>query len=232
MKIRSTLVTLAISAVAGSLLLSACGDSTTGEGDGAPPTAEVTSGLPESPGAEPSAEEAPDQQESLPPQPTSTREPVSAGALDGSELNDAGVEWFGAFCTGIGALSEFGAPNTEGLSVEETAEAVGSTYMAFGEGFDAAAMQLTGLDSTMNFENADAFAAEAVESIEEVAAVYRTGAETVRAGSYAVQDDIIVDVRQIETQAVESGAGDFGLSSLDESVFDAVNAQVPACGTP
>lgn len=231
MKIRSTFVTFAISAVAGSLLLSACGDSSPDGGNSASPTAEVTSGLPESPGTEPSAGVAPDQQESLPPQPTSTREPISAGALEGDELNEAGVAWFGAFCTGIGALSEFGAPNTEGLSVEETAEAVGSTYKAFGEGFDAAATELTGLDRNMNFENADAFAGEAVESIEEVAAVYSGGADTVRAGSYASQEDIIVDVRLIETQAVESGAGDFGLSSLDESVFDAVTAQVPACAS-
>ncbi len=231
MRIRSTFATFAVAAVAGSLLLSGCGDSNPDESNTASPTPEVTSGLPESPGGESSPDEAPDQQESPPPQPSSTRDPVSAGALEGAELNEAGVAWFGAFCSGIGALSEFGAPDTQGLSVEETAEAVGTTYTAFGEGFEAAATQLTGLDSTMNFENAEAFASEAVESIEEVAAVYSAGANTVRAGTYSAQEDIIIDVRQIETQAVESGAGDFGLSSLDESVFDAVNAQVPACAS-
>lgn len=231
MRIRSTLVTLTISAVAGSLLLTACGETAADDSNTVSPTTEVASGLPEAPAEESSEGQASEQQESAPPQPTSTREPVLAGALEGAELNEAGIAWFGAFCTGIGALSAFGPPDTENLDVEETAEAVASTYMSFGEGFEATAVELGGLDSNMNFENADGFAAEAIASIEEVAAVYTTGAETVRAGTYAVQDDIIVDVRQIETDAVESGAGDFGLSGLDESVFEAVNTQVPACTT-
>ncbi len=222
----------AVAAVASSFLLSACGE--------ADPDADVTPSLdpdvessaPVSPDGAAPSEDASAPQESLPPQPTSTREPIDAGPLEGTELNDAGVAWFGAFCSGIGALSQYGVPDTEELSVEETAQAVGAMYMQYGVGFDAAAADLRDLDADMNFENAEAFATEAVDSIEEVGAVYTAGAEEVQSGSYSGEEDLFVEVRDIETQAVEAGAGDFGLSSLDESVFDAVNAQVPACANP
>ncbi len=222
----STVHKFALAAVASTMLLSACVDSDPQSGATPPeePTASAET-------VEPS-DAAPETQESQPPQPSSTRQPVDAGPLDGAELNEAGVAWFGAFCSGIGELSKFGVPDTEELEVAETADAVGTTYGNFGTGFEAAAEQLTGLDSDMNFENADAFANEAIESIGEVGSVYNTGAETLQSGSYSTEEELLVDVRQIETEAVEAGAGDFGLSSLDESVFDAVNAQVPACANP
>lgn len=221
-----------MAAVAGSLLLSACGDSDPAASTPSPPEQGVPSVAPASPDGEAPSDGTPEQPESLPPQATSTREPVAAGPLEGAELNEAGVAWFAAFCSGIGELSQYGVPDTENLSVEETAEAVATTYTQFGDGFTAAASQLTGLDTDMNFENAEAFATEAVDSITEVGSVYSTGAEAVNSGSYSAEENLLVDVREIETEAVESGAGDFGLSSLDESVFDAVNAQVPACANP
>lgn len=229
MRIRSTLSTFAVAAVAGSLLLSACGDSET---EAAPsPNTDLTSSAVEPSDAESRDDEAPEEEDDgLPPQPSSTREPVSVGTLEDGELNDVGVAWFGAFCSGINGMSEFKAPNIEELSVEEAAQAVGTTYMQFGEGFSAVAAQLDGLDTSLNFDNGDAFAAEAVESIAEVGVVYSGGSEVVKDGTYATQDDLIADVRQVETEAVEAGAGDFGLSNLGETVFNAVTIQVPACG--
>ncbi len=232
MRIRFTVSAFAIAAVAGSLLLAGCGESKPDESNPASPNVEATSGVPESPGGESSPDESPENQESPPPEPSSTRDPVSAGPLEGAELNQAGVAWFGAFCSGIGELSQYGAPNMQELGLAEQTEAVGTTYENFGKGFDSAAMTLAGLDDDMNFEKADAFATQAIESLQEVSFIYAAGAGTIEAGTYATEEDLVAVVNVVERAALAAGVGDYGLSSLDESVFDAVNAQVPACGTP
>jgi len=231
MRIRSTFATFAIASMAGSLLLSGCGVSSPGESDTASPNPEVTSVPPESPGDGLPSEEAPDQQESLPPQPSSTRDPVSAGPLEGAELNEAGVAWFGAFCSGIGEVAKVGAPDMKELDLAEQTDAVGTTYEDFGKGFDAAAVTLAGLDDDMNFGKADAFASQAIESLQEVSFIYAAGAGTVESGTYATEEDLVAVVNVVEGAALAAGVGDYGLSSLDESVFDAVNAQVPACAS-
>ena len=201
MRRRSTFTTFAIAAVAGSLLLSACGDA---EMDAGPtPTADLTSSAAEPADGDPHDHEAPaEEDDGLPPQPSSTREPISVGPLEYGVLNDAGVAWFGVFCSGINGLAQFQVPNIQDLSVEEAAQAVGTTFMQFGDGFNAVAAQLDGLDTDLNFENGDAFAAEAVASIEEVGAVYSEGSQIVAEGNYATKDDLVVDFQQIETKSL------------------------------
>lgn len=233
MRRRSTFATFAIAAVAGSLLLSGCGDSNPDESDAAFPNVEATSGGSESPGGESLPEQqAPDQQGDASAEPLSTREPVLAGPLDGDELNETGVAWFGAFCSGIGEVAEVGVPDMEQLDLAEQTDAVGATYENFGKGFNAAALTLAGLDADMNFAKSDAFATQAIESLQEVSFIYAAGAGTIEAGTYETEEDVVAVVNVIERAALGAGVGDYGLSSLDESVFDAVNAQVPACGNP
>lgn len=232
MRPRSTFATFAIAAVAGSLLLAGCGDSNPDESKAASPNVEATSGVSESPGAASSPDQVPGEQGDASAEPTSTREPVSAGPLEGDELNETGVAWFGAFCSGIGEVAEVGVPDMQDLDLAEQTAAVGTTYENFGKGFDAAAMTLAGLDADMNFGKADAFASQAIESLQEVSFIYAAGAGTIESGTYATEDDLVAVVNVVERAALAAGVGDYGLSSLDESVFDAVNAQVPACGTP
>lgn len=111
MRRRSTFTTFAIAAVAGSLLLSACGDA---EADAGPtPIADLTSSAAEPADGDPHDHEALAEEDGgLSPPPSSTREPISIGPLED-----------GVFCSGINGLAQFQAPNIQDLSVEEAAQA-------------------------------------------------------------------------------------------------------------
>ncbi|RMB61443.1 hypothetical protein EAX62_01950 [Tessaracoccus antarcticus] len=174
-------------------------------------------------------EESPIAEESAAPKASTTREPVTTGPLEGEELNAAGVAWFGAFCTGVAKATSFAGPDTTGMAIGEVTDTVVTTYQSIGGSFTETGQALAALDTAMNFENADAFAASSTSAVDEVGAVYTQGSETVAAGTYATEAELLKVVNATEASVVSAGGGDFGLSNLDDTVLASVGAQVPAC---
>lgn len=230
---------LAASAAVSALALTACGGSSPEESALPSPPAEATETLepteaPDSQASAPSSETppgAPEDQQSPAPIPSSTRAIVVTGALDGEELNPAAVAWFDVLCSGAAEASSFSQRAEPGMESEEVIAAAVDTYTKMGTSVTATADRMGALDTAMNFDNADVFAAEVQDIFTEVGQIFAAGAETVRTGTFRSEEEFGTTVLEIERAAMVAGGYDFGISGLDPTITAAVSEQVPSCAT-
>lgn len=163
--------------------------------------------------------------------PTSTREVVATGPLEGEELNAAGVAGFEVFCTGATEASSFAQTTEPGMTGEEVVDAAATTYRKMGTSVTATADRLGALDTAMNFENADDFAQEVRDIFHEVGQLLWDGAETVETETFKNEEEFGNAILEIEGAVVDAGGFDFGISGLDPTVTKAVSEQVPSCSS-
>lgn len=225
---------LLATAAASVLILAACGGPDADAPTAATPTIEATeaSGASEeSTAQEPMPEESPAGEERPQPETGSTREPVSTGPLDGDELNADGVAWFEAFCAGVIEVQEYASTTSEDQDVDAVVALAATTYRSMGTSVTATSDRMRGLNSEMNFENADAFAAEVSDIFQEVGQIYWAGADTMETGTFGSEQDITEAAGEVSSAVLAAGGFDFGISTLDPSVIGAVAEQAPACAS-
>lgn len=217
---RTTLAAIALTA-----LLSGCTQDAEDPTDA--PMTEATASETSQP--EETAEETTGESEPAASEPAETAAAPSTGPLEGEELSAEAVEWFDTMCVAFGSIGELAGPDTTDMSVEETQEVVVTTYSDLGSAFTTVSADLAALPDDFNFSESAPFTDHVEGVLEDIGQVYADGSEKVAAATYADQTGLVTEINTIESAAASAGGSDFGLSSLDPTVTDALQTQVTSC---
>ena len=216
---------LAAAAIVTSLFLTACGGTEPEETTTPTPSEAMTSEPMESATPEETMEASPSETAE------SAAPVVVTGPLEGEALNEAGVAWFTAYCSGLTTVLADSEPDTTGLGKDEVIAKVVETYGLMGGNFTAYSANLATLSDDMNFENSDAFAAEVSDIFKEVGQVYWAGADKMESSTFSSEQEFTAAIEDVSSSIIDAGGFDFGIPTLDATVSTAVAEQAPACAS-
>lgn len=221
---RSLRRSLAAAAIATSLVLGACGAPEPEETIPAAPSEVVTSEPVESAAPEETLDTSP----SAPVESMEQAATVETGPLEGDDLNDAGVEWFTTYCSGLAGALANAEPDVNGLEKDEVIATIAESYGVIGGKFITHATDLDNLDDDINFENSEGFAAEVIMTMAQVGDRYIAGGAEVADGEFAQPEDLGIVITSIEGDVAVLAGESFGLQNLDSTVLAAMG-QIPEC---
>ena len=213
---------LAAAAIVTSLFLTACGGTEPEETTTPTPSEAMTSEPMESATPEETMEASPSETAE------SAAPVVVTGPLEGEALNEAGVAWFTAYCSGLTTVLADSEPDTTGLGKDEVIAKVVETYGLMGGNFTAYSANLATLSDDMNFENSEGFAADVIDTLAQVGDRYTMGGDEVSDGTFADPEDLTAMIADIEGDVAALGGQGFGLENLDDTVLGAVGL-IPEC---